>query len=973
MQYDDFEFRRLSSPGFNTYFYPPNGEAAADSVLLLERWKARLESLFDHDLLPRVPVVLYGSSTDFAQTNVVPGLIPAGVGGVTEARQGRIAMPLSGVYGELDHVLGHELVHAFHFDLLGRSAEAASIPLWFVEGMAEYVTLGRVHPQTAMWLRDQAIAGDLPTVRQISRNLSYSPYRYGHSLWAYIGWRYTDRAAFDLYKEVLRSGLAYALDDVLGITVDELTDGWHTALERTVLRELPDAHAPDSEALDLGADVVVSPVLSPDGRYAAVFSRNELFSLDLYLVDIENETIVRRLARNRTSPHFDALRFIDSAGAFSPDGNRFAFVVERQGDNAVSIVSVADGRIERTIALRRLEAISSLAWSPDGAELALSATRGGITDLYLLDLVTERVDRLTDDPFAELHPAFSPDGTRIAFTTDRAGANAAFELETVGKTPARIGIVDREAGKTRVISIHPQATHTNPSFSASGEEVVFVADPDGIANVYATDLTGGSVWKLTDIATGVSGFTSLSPSLSVAAESETVAFTVYQNGDFRLHVLDSPRTAAKRVTPSNLRFEDGAALIPGDAGMRDRVVADSAFPVSRGEITEGAYRPRLRLSSVGQALVGVTASTFGTSVFASLSATFEDILSNHTVIATGQVTGGVRDLGGSVLYVNRTSRLEWGISGEHRASSITQSVAGGTEIETPEGPLTVADPAIVSVRTFSDRAGLLLQWPFSPTVRVEAHSGYIRIADELEIREQSFDQSRPEATYIFPIGDPIHLWDNELAFVLDSSRSGFTGPLSGSRVRVGTSPIVGSLDFVSVRVDLRQYFYMRPIGVAMRAVHLGRYLGDADSQLLSPLSIGDPGLVRGYDPATVRSTECSSEDCPEYDRLFGTKLAAANLEVRLPVFGAEGLGLVSFPYLPITVVAFADAGIAWSDWVAPELTLDAIPGVPTPVVSTGFSARFNLLDAVILELYYAWPFARSRVPSILGLTLQPGF
>ena len=73
---------------------------------------------------PRQPLVLYASHPDFEQTNVVGGMIGEGTGGVTEGLKRRVVLPLAGTLAETDHVLGHELVHAFQYDISAQRAAA---------------------------------------------------------------------------------------------------------------------------------------------------------------------------------------------------------------------------------------------------------------------------------------------------------------------------------------------------------------------------------------------------------------------------------------------------------------------------------------------------------------------------------------------------------------------------------------------------------------------------------------------------------------------------------------------------------------------------------------------------------------------------------------------------------------------------------------------------------------------------------
>jgi hypothetical protein len=138
-----------------------------------ERWYERYARIFQHEFKERKPLILYADHADFEQTNVLEQQIDEATGGVTESLKNRVILPLTDTYQETDHVLGHELVHAFQYDIAGsRGAQGggamARLPLWLVEGMAEYLSLGRESPLTAMWLRDAVLRNDFPTIAKRS-------------------------------------------------------------------------------------------------------------------------------------------------------------------------------------------------------------------------------------------------------------------------------------------------------------------------------------------------------------------------------------------------------------------------------------------------------------------------------------------------------------------------------------------------------------------------------------------------------------------------------------------------------------------------------------------------------------------------------------------------------------------------------------------------------------------------------------
>jgi outer membrane protein assembly factor BamA len=145
--------------------------------------------------------------------------------------------------------------------------------------------------------------------------------------------------------------------------------------------------------------------------------------------------------------------------------------------------------------------------------------------------------------------------------------------------------------------------------------------------------------------------------------------------------------------------------------------------------------------------------------------------------------------------------------------------------------------------------------------------------------------------------------------------------------------------------------------------------------------------VRGYDvySGSFRSNECGSTQalqqvCPAFQRLFGSRVAVLNAEFRIPLLGPAGLGIIPTNIIPVDIVPFADAGLAWTGSQTPSLrfvTGDEARNTTEriPVFSAGVSARINLLGFAIVEAFYAKPFQRpDRVNrGVFGFQLAPGW
>src|SRR5688572_106087 len=270
VRYNQFDFRVLQTEHFDIYYYADEEAATRHAARMAERWYARFSALFNHTFDRRQPLVLYASHPDFTQTNVTPATPGEGTGGLTERTKSRIAMPFAAGLGATDHVLGHEIAHAFQIDIVKRAGlDAFALPGWFIEGMAEYLSVGADDPHTAMWLRDAAAHDRLPTVETLHQP-GYSPYRHGHAFWSFVAGRYGDKVLGPILRSRVRN-IGRRLEAATGVTPTELTRLWHESLGGTSAAAVKRAEqGAETGAIDRdaarGARLHLAPALSPDGR-----------------------------------------------------------------------------------------------------------------------------------------------------------------------------------------------------------------------------------------------------------------------------------------------------------------------------------------------------------------------------------------------------------------------------------------------------------------------------------------------------------------------------------------------------------------------------------------------------------------------------------------------------------------------------------------------------------------------------------
>ncbi|HEX9565068.1 MAG TPA: hypothetical protein VF981_13890 [Gemmatimonadaceae bacterium] len=985
--YERFRFEVLKTPHWNVHYYNEEAVAARDAARMLERWNTRFSSLLSHQLSARKPVILYADHPDFQQTNVISSQLTEGTGGVTEGMLDRMVMPLTGYYAESDHVLGHEAVHVFQYDIANKDSKALQferMPLWLVEGMAEYLSVGPEDAHTAMWLRDALQRNDLPTIDQLTTSGKYFPYRYGEALWAYIGGTWGDAIIPKLFRSSLERGFDQAAVAVLALRSDSLSRRWHEAIRTAYTPRLEGRTAPRATGKTLIAgkkgrpEYFVGPAVSPDGRLLAYF-HSGIGGVELKLADATTGAELGTLAAPGLSSRFDALSFLYSAGSWSPDGKRLAFVSYNDGDNEIDIVAIDSRDIERRIKPAGIGAITTVAWSPDGSKLAFSGMTGGISDLYLFDLSSGTTRRLTNDRFADLQPAWSPDGSRIAFISDREsplleGVEPGSDFVKLSHAPLRLAVLDVNTGRVEVPGGFTGAKHLSPQFTPDGRSLLFVSDRGGYSDIYRMDLESGTIHQVTRAATGVSGIAEMSPALSVSRGTGSVFFSVFEEGGFMLASLGSSEVAGESVVAFAGGVPATAAILPGAAAARDQVVARYVTDYLTGlpadtSVAAAPYRAGLKLAYIGAPSLGVgVGGPFGTTIQGGASAAFTDILGNHFLGVAATASGTVRDMGGQLLYVNSERRWTWGASLERIPYLYAYNVFTGGSIDYVLAHIAVTGGSV------------LTQYARSASNRFELSAGYQHYGYYFESSTfNGFDVT--DATAL-DAPTSLGLGIARAAYVGDDATMGFTSPIAGTRYRFEVSPTFGSLNYQSYLADYRRYNRLSQVTLAFRGLHFGRFGRDGDSERIGAVFLGDPALVRGYSYDSFRASECVPGDgsgslggsnCPQFDRLLGSRVAVANLELRIPLFGARGLGLIETVFPPLEISPFVDAGVAWTGSSAPVWSLVSNSSDRTPVVSAGVTSRLNLFGFAVLEVYYARPFQRPGRGGVWGFNLLPGW
>ncbi len=957
VQYNDHDWRVLETRHFEIHFYERESEIVHDAAILAERAYTRIARTLRHDLGGRVPLVLYASHADFQQTHITPSMIDIGTGGVTDLARRRVFLPFTGSYADFDHVLTHELVHAFELDILFDPKQtdplnpfAYAPPLWVMEGLAEYLARPKQDTHTDMWLRDGALSGHLLSVEDLGRVGDIRVYRYGQSIFEYFASQYGDERIGDFLR-ALRDlqDLDAALESVAEVSLREFSQSWMTHVRRQHLPTLADHQEPREFATAVvtreseDAGMLLVPSISPNGRWLAYVS-DQGITRDLYVRDLEDSSREpQRLVRGNMSGEFESLRFFTAGTAWSSDSRTIAFVAQASGQDALYLFDVQS---RRRVAKHRfgMDELQTPTFSPDGEELVFVGLTQGKSNLYRVRRDGTGLQALTQDGFAARDPQWSPDGRSIVYVTDERGGT---DLEALEFGRQHLMLLNLETGERRDITPFSVGKAVSPAWSGDGAYVAFISDHDGVSNIYLLHLETQNVFRLTNSVTGIGGILPASPALSWARGSNRIVFSVFHRAGWDLYHIDNPQARMLPLAPAapaaatlavgahgevgcefSFTLGDSSLVQRAPAAVGVQGFAPEAAPPDEAssralvpaagvvrdadldlEFKERRYKPRLApdLSQVG-GVVGYDTGIGGASLIH-----FSDLLGNHKLSVGLGVYGSLQDSDLSVTYLNRSGRTSYELS--------------AFQFSRRYGFLVQRDDALEK-QTYRGARGKLIR-PFDKFSRLETSLQIAGVRGRFFLGQTATEAENDERidavrTFVGP----------GVAYVVDTAIYGSTGPIMGRRMRLGVESGFGQIEFTTLEADVRQYWSLNPrYSLAARV-----FLGASQGATPQTFYMGGSYTLRGYN----------------YGALVGNRAALASVEFRFPVLRYLALGWpLPLELSDVRGALFVDAATAWDgDFARTSRAVRGEVNGRRPQVSAGFGTRFNL-GAFVLKLDWA--------------------
>ena len=827
-----FEWHIHRTEHFDIHYYPSEAKLVPVMAAIAEEAYEQHSADFEHELRDRTPLILYKSHKDFQETNIILQELHEGIGGFAEIFKHRIVIPFTGSLEAFREVIFHELIHIFQYDIIYQKPHARiysgeflySAPIWFIEGMADYFAEDN-DAIGEMVIRDASMNNNIVPLQQLHNfNRLSSPfvgYKLGQLAVAYLTETYGREKIAEILQGLRQSrtkDINQVFIEVLGIELKEFDKAWRQTVRKRYWPLIEDRELPDLVAKNLTEKSRYShnikPIWSPSGDIIAYVTGNEGF-LEIVLMSAKTGERIKRVTKQFFREKYEEIR-TDFSGfgrsfAWAPDGDRIAFVAKYHDANYLLEVNILTEELTEYFELD-FDNVTSPDYDGSGERIIFSALKEGQTDLYIIELLTGEIDRLTFDPFNDTHPSWHPTTGKIVYTSERGGKN-------------RLTLIDFNSNMERVLTNGPYNA-ISPTWILGGESILFCSDAQGIYDVYEleivektstqenTEATGEThtvqqvdsateaevlasteetekpsdaslaieLTRLTNIMTGC-----FNPSLS--PDRKRLLFSAYQNGKYDVFLMDTSKTIEAEVEVSDIG--ESSAILTAEEPENYRIAKrkystkssfalDAIFPdFSFG--ADGILRSTVQI--VGSDMLGN--HRIGVSVMNQSSYLAPDFIAQYGFL-THRTDVGV------MIYNYHEYHILGGIQ---RRRGILQRITG---------------------------LGAYLNYPFDR---------YHRLDFELAMYSKPFSFNYQTSQPLDPYDDRGLLTIGSVAFVADTTMWREWEPYTGSRYRVEfeqSFPALGSeLALTNVIFDARRYFGLgRRSTIAARLLLGGNFGAD---------------------------------------------------------------------------------------------------------------------------------------------------
>lgn len=502
-RYGNFQWRVIESSHFLIYTYDTSEEAAELYLAEAERTFSEFSKKFSfNSFSEKIRVTIYNSTQDFEETNLVPGLVPKGLGGLTEIQKWRrVVIAFRGSVIGFSRLIRHELAHRYHIEILLLMGHAKDFPpLWFIEGAAEHFSHGR-DAYEELVMRNAYLANGLASATDPYWYSTALIYRQGKFVMDFLAERHKDKGEVisQIFAACRENQFEVAFQNVTGESLQEFQKALSEHIENrySSLRTKKDL-LEQSRPVDNGA------VLASSGPFfvtkkmklgRTVLVLNWTDGVNMISKELAEDGRLKNVALRgfplEISPEFG---FSEQGASFGPD-NTVVYAVDVSGRDVIRVQ-----HFSFDLKTKKFQLGKELKYAPEGIryiqhpilvgpdKLVFLGRNDIFSEVYSYDLNTLKFQQLT-----------SAKRNYRGLTYSKARNALVTSAENNQTDSYDLVYGDLSTGEWHFLMETLDVNEYGPEFSPDGQKLIYVNDMGLVQNLYLYDFPGQSLTQLTDM------------------------------------------------------------------------------------------------------------------------------------------------------------------------------------------------------------------------------------------------------------------------------------------------------------------------------------------------------------------------------------------------------------------------------------------------------------------------------------------
>lgn len=833
------------------------------------------------------------------------------------------------IHHELVHAVMNDMLYGGSVQSI-ISGQVVQVPTWFAEGLAEYFSQ-RWNTRTDMMVRDATINGyliaALPTYAAYFGGNSLFRYiaeKYGNEKIGEI--LHKIKGSFR-FESAFKSALGIELDEFAENWQKQMRkEYWPDIADRVESKKFARALTDHKESKSY---LNISPALSPNGDKVAFISNMD-GKQSIYVMDVVDEENVEKIIEGETDIDFEELHWLSPGMGWSPDATHLTFTAKAGDRDALYIYNLETKDIVQH--KFKMDGLFSAAWSPKGDKIAFVGNVNGAVDIYVFNIETEKISKITDDAFSDTYPVWSNDGSKIAFVSERGKYISNdmipddFKMSDHNYENTDIYIADVETKTITRVTDTPYL-ETDPVFSPEDDKLLYVSDANGISNIYVHNLKTTESYPVSNLLSGAFQLTiDRKGNTLIFTSFNDLGFDLY----LLKNPFDLPEVKLEK-TVFFKKLEDENSLLSSVGKLqKEEVKADSAHRAVRVpqasdyskfvfadlndktreekvDITlkedeykrdDGNYKVRNYKIKFSPDLINGQAqynTLWGFQGYTQIA--FSDVLGNHRMYLGTNLVFDLRNSYITAQYWYLPERTDFGASFFHYAN---------TYVSVTEG----------AIRFRNYGMALIASRPFNKFSRADFSLYWLNASLE-PLSEYTLRKSE-KVSSILPGIQLVH----------DTAEWFYTGPNDGFRgaLSATTSPKYSnnSIQFTTLKADLRKYIKLHQYYSLAFRLAAGTSFGENPQQFY--FGGVDNWINRKFNEDangedirinSIKDVYFSEFVTPvrgaRYYEKVGSNFALLNSELRFPLITRLDLGLPPISIGYIQGVLYSDIGSAWNN------------------------------------------------------------